>query len=84
MYYEYISITKQVLISVLKDYSQTEQISSFFMSVFNYLDSHKKSNAFLFPYFPFLFQLKSKDDYYHNDNIRLSVTFESGFKIFRS
>ena len=30
-----------------------------------------------------MLQLKSKRDYYKNDNIRLLMTFESGFKIFQ-
>ena len=54
------------------------------MPVSNYLKFFKKKHAkYKTNYFPFLFQLKSKHDYYNNDNIRLLMTFEIGFKIFR-
>ena len=51
------------------------------MSVSNYPEFFKiKSDVFLFSYFPFLFQLKSKHDYYNDDSIRLLMTFESGLE----
>ena len=51
--------------------AKQNKVSTFFMSVSDYLEYFNKLNVFLFSYFPFLFQLKSKHNYYNNNNIRL-------------
>lgn len=47
------------------------------MSVSNYPEFFKiKSDVFLFSYFPFLFQLKSKHDYYNDDITIMMIAFD--------